>query len=399
VYGRAFGFERAMDTLGAIVGPLSALLFLALWLGNYRVLLGVTLVPGIVAAGLIGFTVQENRRAPVHLLPVTYRRFLMAVGIFGVGAVAHTLLILLVTQRLTPSLGATAAGVAVPLYVLHNFFYAGFSYLGGLLADRFPKNLLLIGGYTLAGVRCLGVVFLPASIGSLRGAQRRFQLVFRRFIGVFARRDHPLALFLDDLQWLDAATLDFLENVLTQTDVHHLMLIGAYRDNEVNSAHPLIRKLETIRQAGAAVQEIILAPLACEDLGQLIADALHCELERATPLAQVVHDKTAGNPFFAIQFISALTEEALLTFDHGNGRWFWDLNRIHGKGYTGNVVDLMVGKLNRLPLQTQKVLQELACLGNSAKIPTLSIVHQTSEDELHVGGGASGVRRAFRGFL
>jgi MFS family permease len=156
-----------MDTLGAIVGPLSALLFLALWPGNYRVLLGVTLVPGIVAAGLIGFTVQENRRAPVHLLPVTYRRFLMAVGIFGVGAVAHTLLILLVTQRLTPSLGATAAGVAVPLYVLHNFFYAGFSYLGGLLADRFPKNLLLIGGYTLAGVRCLGVVFLPASIGSL----------------------------------------------------------------------------------------------------------------------------------------------------------------------------------------------------------------------------------------
>ena len=95
------------------------------------------------------------------------------------------------------------------------------------------------------------------------------------------------------------------------------MLIGAYRDNEVNSAHPLMRKLEAIRQAGARVQEIILAPLTCEDLGRLIADSLHCEPERVTPLAQLVHEKTAGNPFFAIQFISALAEEALLTFDHG----------------------------------------------------------------------------------
>jgi MFS family permease len=177
VYGRAFGFERAMDTLGAIVGPLTALLFLALWPGNYRVLFGVTLIPGIVAAALIGFVVQEKRRAPVphasfgerlRSLPMTYRRFLMAVGIFGVGAFAHTLLILLATERLTPSLGAaTAEGLAVALYVLHNVFYAGFSYLGGLLADRFPKNLLLSGGYALAGVMALCIVFLPTTIGSL----------------------------------------------------------------------------------------------------------------------------------------------------------------------------------------------------------------------------------------
>ena len=150
-------------------------------------------------------------------------------------------------------------------------------------------------------------------------AQRRFQLVFRRFIGVFARPEHPLALFLDDLQWLDAATLDLLEDLLTQPDVQHLMLIGAYRDNEVDAAHPLMRKLEAIRQAGATVQEIVLAPLASEDLGQLIADALHCEPERAAPLAQLVHEKTGGNPFFAIQFLSALAEEGLLTFDHDDG--------------------------------------------------------------------------------
>ena len=183
--------------------------------------------------------------------------------------------------------------------------------------------------------------------------------MFRRFIAVFAQPEHPLALFLDDLHWLDAATLDLLVDLLTQPDVRHLMLIGAYRDNEVSSAHPLMRKLEAIRKAGAIVHEIILSPLPREDLGRLIGDSLHCEPERATPLAQLVHEKTAGSPFFAIQFLSALAEEGLLTFDHGEARWTWNLDRILAKGYTDNVVDLMVGKLNRLPVETQRALQRL----------------------------------------
>ena len=131
------------------------------------------------------------------------------------------------------------------------------------------------------------------------------------------------------------------------------------------------------------MHEIVLAPLAREDLGRLIADSLHCEPERVTPLAQLVHEKTAGNPFFAIQFISALAEEALLTFDHASGRWSWDLSRIQAKGYTDNVADLMVGKLNRLPVDTQKALQEFACLGNSAEIATFCIVHGASEEQVH----------------
>src|SRR6201999_812257 len=131
----------------------------------------------------------------------------------------------------------------------------------------------------------------------------RFQLVFRQFIGVFSRPEHPLAMFLDDLQWLDAATLDLLEDLFTRPDMQYLMLIGAYRDNEVNSAHPLMRKLEAIRQAGAKLREITLAPLTYEDLGRLISDSLHCEPERIIPLARLVHGKTAGNPFFVIQFI------------------------------------------------------------------------------------------------
>ena len=108
-------------------------------------------------------------------------------------------------------------------------------------------------------------------------AQRRFQLVFRRFIGVFARPEHPLALFLDDLQWLDAATLDLLEDLLTRSGCAHLLLIGAYRDNEVDPTHPLMRTLDAIKTGGGKVQEITLAPLAREHLGQLIADALRCE--------------------------------------------------------------------------------------------------------------------------
>jgi predicted ATPase len=107
----------------------------------------------------------------------------------------------------------------------------------------------------------------------LQQAQARFQLVFRRFIGVFARPEHPLALFLDDVHWLDAATLDLLENLLTQSDLRYLMLIGAYRNNEVDVTHPLARKLEAIKNAGAKIEEITLAPLASEHLAQLIADA------------------------------------------------------------------------------------------------------------------------------
>ena len=134
------------------------------------------------------------------------------------------------------------------------------------------------------------------------------------------------------------------------------------------------------RSAGAGDR---LAPLARDDLGQLIADALRCDPADAAPLAQLVHEKTAGNPFFVIQFLHSLAEEGLLRFDHDAARWSWDLDRIHAKGYTDNVVDLMVGKLTRLPAETQQALQQLACLGNVAAIPMLSVVLETPEEQVH----------------
>jgi PAS domain S-box-containing protein len=214
-------------------------------------------------------------------------------------------------------------------------------------------------------------------------AQGRFQLVFRRFIGVFARQEHPLALFLDDLQWLDAATLDLLEDLLTRSDLQHLMLIGAYRDNEVDTTHPLRHKLDAIRQAGALVQEIHLAPLACDDFKQLIADALRCDPAHVAPLAQLVEEKTAGNPFFVVQFLYTLAEEGLLRLDHDAVCWSWDLDRIHAKSYTDNVVDLLVGKVTGLPVKTQQALQQLACLGNVATIAMLSTILEIPEAQVH----------------
>ncbi len=176
-YGRAFGLERAMDTVGAIVGPLSALFILQATDHNYRALFAWTLVPGLIAAVVIAFLVQERERLPVaHIsfgerlraLPVAYRKFLVGVSLFGAGDFAHTMLILLATQKLSPSLGAArAASVAVGLYVLHNVFYAGFSMLAGWLADRLPKNLLLAGGYALAGCMTIAIIVLPASIATM----------------------------------------------------------------------------------------------------------------------------------------------------------------------------------------------------------------------------------------
>src|SRR3989475_246074 len=243
---------------------------------------------------------------------------------------------------------------------------------GRLMVDLVPELTLLIGDQP------------PVPELAPQNAQRRFQLVFRRFIGVFARPDHPLALFLDDLQWLDAATLDMLEDLLTQRDVASLLVIGAYRDNEVSAIHPLRRTLDTIRHAGARVQEISLVPLARHDVGQLIVDALRCAPARVAPLAQLVHAKTAGNPFFALQFITALADEGVLTFEHGQGCWSWELDRMHATGYTENVVDLVVGKLHRLPVDTQEALQQLACLGHSAAITTLALVHGAHEEREHL---------------
>ncbi len=213
-------------------------------------------------------------------------------------------------------------------------------------------------------------------------AKARFQRVFRHFVGVFARREHPLVLFFDDLQWADAATLDVMEDLLTQQDTGCLLFIGAYRDNEVGPDHPLTAKLESISNAGLLPQEIKLEPLAVVDLTQLVADTLHCGVVRAEPLARLVHTKTAGNPFFAIEFLSALADEGLIAFDRRKGQWSWNLKRIRATKYTDNVANLLARKLTRLSGQSQDTLQKLACLGSAAGISTLSLALEMSKEQV-----------------
>jgi MFS family permease len=176
-YGRAFGFERMMDTLGAVIGPATALVLLQLANHDYATLFALTLIPGLIAAGLIAIVVREKERPPVpHItfgeslraLPARFRRFLVAVGFFGMGDFAHTMLILLAVQKLTPVLGSTkAASLAAGLYVLHNILYATFSMLAGWLADRFDKGRLLASGYFLAVIMALAMILLPANIWTL----------------------------------------------------------------------------------------------------------------------------------------------------------------------------------------------------------------------------------------
>ncbi len=176
-YGRAFGFERMMDTLGAIVGPISAFILIGALNHNYSTLFALTLIPGFIAAGLIAFAVKEQERLPVkrmafwerlRLLPTEFRKMLVGVGLFGLGAFAHSMLILLAAQTLTPALGAAgAASAAVGLYVLHNICYASFALVGGWLADRMPKNVLLAFGYLMAGVMCGCIILLPPGIGTM----------------------------------------------------------------------------------------------------------------------------------------------------------------------------------------------------------------------------------------
>src|SRR5712671_671202 len=242
---------------------------------------------------------------------------------------------------------------------------------GQLIVNLVPELEFVIGKQP-------PVVDLPP-----QDARNRFQLVFRRFLGVFAHKEHPLALFLDDLQWLDRATLDLLEHLVTNPVRHLLLVVGAYRDNEVGPAHPLVRMLATIADATGEIQELRLGPLTSDDVGRLVADTLHAVPDLVQPLAELMFVQTGGNPFFTIQFLNSLVDEGLIAFDPGTLAWHWDLDRIRAKGITDNVADLMAGRLGRLPAAALQILKCLACLGNSAQTSALGMVLGQSEEEIH----------------
>jgi predicted ATPase/signal transduction histidine kinase/ActR/RegA family two-component response regulator len=243
---------------------------------------------------------------------------------------------------------------------------------GQLIIDVLPQVELIIGEQA-------PIAALPST-----EAQNRFRMVFRQFIAVFTTTEHPLVLFLDDLQWIDAASLVLIEHLLTHADTRYLLLIGAYRDNEVGAAHPLRASLETIRNARATTIEIQLAPLGVAHLNQLTADTLHATSVSCEPLTRLICERTEGNPFFFTQFLDALQREGLLQQDPQHRAWQWDLDQIRARDFADNVVDLMVGKLRQLPVRAQEALRLAACLGNSFDLRHLALVSGQVEVEQHL---------------
>ncbi|MBP0016338.1 MAG: AAA family ATPase [Cyanobacteria bacterium SBLK] len=212
-------------------------------------------------------------------------------------------------------------------------------------------------------------------------AQNRFNRVFQNFIRVFCQKSHPLVIFLDDLQWADFGTLNLIELMMSDRNMQYLLLLGAYRDNEVDANHPTILVLERLKEQGAIVNQIILTPLDIEDIRQLLMDTLHRDREAVHTLAELILQKTSGNPFFINEFLKTIERESLFTFNHDRQVWEWQLSQIIALDITDNVVDLMIDKLRKMQDTTQTVLRLAACIGNSFDLDMLSIIYKQSKPE------------------
>lgn len=222
---------------------------------------------------------------------------------------------------------------------------------------------------------------LPVPELSGSAAQNRFNLLFKKFIQVFTTQEHPLVIFLDDLQWADAASLKLIQLLMEDVESGYLLLIGSYRYREVSAAHPLMLTLNAIRETAATVNTITLAPLKQADLNHLIADTLHCTPQLAWPLTQLVYQKTKGNPFFSTQFLKALYEERSIQFNFEFGYWQCDIAQVRALSLTDDIVEFMALQLQKLPKSTQDALKLAACLGNSFDLETLAVVQEQPPTE------------------
>ncbi|MBW4540621.1 MAG: AAA family ATPase [Myxacorys chilensis ATA2-1-KO14] len=212
-------------------------------------------------------------------------------------------------------------------------------------------------------------------------SQNRFNRVFQQFIRVFSQPEHPLVVFLDDLQWADLSSLKLVERIVADPECQYLLLIGAYRDNEVSATHPLLQTLEQIQQSGATVNQIILRPLTQAHVNQLVTDTLRTDLTAAQPLANLVFNKTQGNPFFLTQLLNSLHQDQLLSFNFSHRRWQWDMADLQNIDITENVVELMVGQVQKRSRTTQNILKLAACIGDHFTLDVLAIVHEKSQSE------------------
>ncbi len=235
---------------------------------------------------------------------------------------------------------------------------------GQVLIDVIPELERIIG------------IQPPATELSGSAAQNRFNLLMQKFVQIFSSVEHPLVMFLDDLQWSDSASLKLLQLLMAETA--HLLILGAYRDNEVSPAHPFILTVDEIIKTGSIVNTITLQPLNVVDLNQLVADTLNCEFLVAQPLTELVYQKTKGNPFFTTQFLKALYDDKLISFDGEIRHWQCDIAQIKALALTDDVVEFMALQLQKLPDATQSVLKLAACIGAQFDLNTLAIISEKS---------------------
>jgi predicted ATPase/signal transduction histidine kinase/ActR/RegA family two-component response regulator len=227
---------------------------------------------------------------------------------------------------------------------------------GQILIEVFPELELIIGEQPLT----------PALSGS--AAQYRFNIVMQKFVQIFSTAQHPLVLFLDDLQWADSESLQLLQMLMQ--NIKYLLVLGTYRNNEVSLVHPLQLIINEIKETGTTVNTIVLWPFKAHDLNQLITDTLGCTLDQAQPLTDLVYQKTRGNPFFATQVLKALYQEGKITFNLHNQQWQWDVTHISSE----DVVDFMALQLQKLPFATQEILQLASCIGTRFDLKTLATI-------------------------
>ncbi|MEH2111497.1 trifunctional serine/threonine-protein kinase/ATP-binding protein/sensor histidine kinase [Nostoc sp.] len=241
---------------------------------------------------------------------------------------------------------------------------------GQVLIDVIPNLKLVIGEQPPV-----------AQVGG-QEAQNRFNLVFQNFIKAICQAEHPLVLFVDDLQWADSASLKLLKIILSDRNIQNLLIIGAYRDNEVDVTHPLAMSLDEIKNDGGIVSEINLKNLTPKDVNALIAETLSVSTILTQALTNLVCEKTQGNAFFTAEFLKSLYTEKLLSFDYIEKKWHWDLEQIETKDITDNVVELMTSKIVNLAANTQKILQLAACIGNNFDLSTLVVISQQSAKQV-----------------
>ena len=220
-------------------------------------------------------------------------------------------------------------------------------------------------------------------------SESRFHLAFQNFVRVFCRPEHPLVLFLDDLQWTDLESLKLIEKIIIDNKIKHLLVIAAYRNNEVHGTHPLVTYCNSISQEGIKINKIELTPLKEESICQLLSDTLNRDSKSVEELAKIISKKTQGNPFFVNEFLLTLYQEHLLIFRRNNSSsssieshyWDWNINEIESIKIPDNVLDLMIAKLKKLPQNTQDILQFAACLGNEFDLTTLTTVSGKNENK------------------